>query len=229
VVAVRIAPVVLNRWVAGLFVVGSSLFVLGSVPPYITGVGETIDAATYALGAVFFTAAALGQLVQAQDPTLADPAPGRDRERVHVPPLRTRRGDRGWTAAALQLPGTVFFNISTIAALSHNLTTAQTDHRVWRPDVYGSVLFLAASVVALLALGGAFHARPRSAAWWAAWLNMGGSVAFMAAALAGYVLPSTDEVLNVPVAVGGTFLGALCFLVGAVLLLPAWRQQRVPV
>ena len=34
--------------------------------------------------------------------------------------------DRAWLAAATQFPGTLFFNISTSAALVHNATAAQT-------------------------------------------------------------------------------------------------------
>jgi hypothetical protein len=52
---------------------------------------------------------------------------------------------------------------------------------------------------------------------------MAGSVFFMASALGSFVLPSTGGLVDVPVAVGGTFLGAVCFLAGALLLLPAWR------
>jgi hypothetical protein len=56
-----------------------------------------------------------------------------------------------------------------------------------------------------------------------AWINMAGSVFFMASALGSYVLPSTGDLIDVPLAVGGTLLGALCFLLGAVLILPAWK------
>jgi hypothetical protein len=52
-----------------------------------------------------------------------------------------------------------------------------------------------------------------------------GSVAFMASAIASYALPSTDAVIDVPLANAGTFLGAVCFLVGAALMLPAWRVE----
>ena len=55
-----------------------------------------------------------------------------------------------------------------------------------------------------------------------AWLNMLGSVLFMASALASYVLPRSDDVLSTRVAVAGTLLGALCFLIGAMLMFPAW-------
>jgi hypothetical protein len=53
---------------------------------------------------------------------------------------------------------------------------------------------------------------------------MTGSVLFMASALASYVVPSTDAVLSARLAVAGTFWGAPCFLVGAALMLPAWRR-----
>jgi hypothetical protein len=60
--------------------------------------------------------------------------------------------------------------------------------------------------------------------WRIAWVNMLGSVLFMASALASYVLPDTDEVLSTRISVAGTLLGAVCFFVGAVLLFPAWRK-----
>jgi hypothetical protein len=37
------------------------------------------------------------------------------------------------------------------------------------------------------------------------------------------VLPSTGEFLNIHWADLGTLLGAICFLLGAALMLPAWR------
>jgi hypothetical protein len=46
----------------------------------------------------------------------------------------------------------------------------------------------------------------------------------MASALASFVVPSTDALLGAHVAVAGTFWGAACFLVGAALMLPAWRR-----
>jgi hypothetical protein len=60
--------------------------------------------------------------------------------------------------------------------------------------------------------------------WRIAWLNMLGSMLFMASALASYVLPDTDEVVSTRISVAGTLLGAVCFLVGAALLFPAWRR-----
>jgi hypothetical protein len=55
-----------------------------------------------------------------------------------------------------------------------------------------------------------------------------GSVAFMASAIASFVLPSTDTLIDLPLANAGTFLGAMCFFVGAALMLPAWRASARP-
>ena len=95
---------------------------------------------------------------------------------------------------------------------------------MWRPDLFGSVLFLVSSAFAILALEhGFFDWRSRSLPWWIAWLNMLGSIFFMLSAIASFVLPSTGGVINQPIANAGTFLGAVCFFVAAGLLLPAWR------
>jgi hypothetical protein len=137
-----------------------------------------------------------------------------------------RPHDKNWLAAATQFPGTLFFNISTLAATAINLTAAEADKHIWRPDFFGSVLFLVASAFALSALGvGFWRLQLRALPWWIAWLNMLGSVAFMASAIASFVLPSTDAVIDLPLANAGTFLGAVCFAVGAALMLPAWRTS----
>ncbi len=52
-----------------------------------------------------------------------------------------------------------------------------------------------------------------------------GSILFMASALASYVLPDSGDLISIRLTVAGTLLGAVCFLIGAVLLFPAWRQE----
>ena len=47
-----------------------------------------------------------------------------------------------------------------------------------------------------------------------------GSIAFAASAVGSYVVPQGDQPRNATVMNLGTFVGALCFLVGALLLLP---------
>jgi hypothetical protein len=46
----------------------------------------------------------------------------------------------------------------------------------------------------------------------------------MASALASYVLPTTGEYINSRLSIGGTLFGAVCFLLGAILMFPAWRH-----
>jgi hypothetical protein len=219
----RVRPVRLNGAVAGLFVVGSFCFVLGSVPAYVSLVGGVVDDVTYVVGSIFFTSAALLQLLQAHDPALTEVDERGQNEPVPLVLWRWRPHDRGWLAAVSQFPGTLFFNVSTAAALAHNTSVQYVDRHVWRPDFAGSVLFLVASVFGILAIGRLFTFRPRSFPWWTAWLNMTGSILFMASALASVVLPATGEELSSSIAAAGTLLGAACFLVGAALLIPGWR------
>ena len=69
----RARPVRLNTAIGSLFAVGSACFVLGSLPAYLNRVGETADGPAYFIGALFFTAASFGQLVQAQSPAMTGP------------------------------------------------------------------------------------------------------------------------------------------------------------
>jgi hypothetical protein len=178
---------------AWLFMVGASCFALGAVPAYANAVGAAADATTFFVGSIFFTTASYCQLVQAQSPGMTGVDERRQHVRVRALPWSWLPRDKNWLAAATQFPGTLFFNISTFAATLHNLTAAEADRHVWRPDIFGSVLFLVASAYAISALGEGFrHLRLRSLPWSIAWLNMLGSVAFMASALASFVLPSTD-------------------------------------
>lgn len=219
----RVRPVRLNSAVAGLFVIGSFCFVLGSVPAYVSLVGGFVDDVTYVVGSIFFTSAALLQLLQAHDPLLTDVDDARQHDPVPLVLWRWRPHDRGWLAAVSQFPGTLFFNVSTMAALAHNTSVQYVDRHVWRPDFAGSILFLVASAFGILAVGRFLSFRPRSFPWWTAWLNMVGSILFMASAVASVVLPASGDVLNPRVAAAGTLLGAACFLVGAALTIPGWR------
>jgi hypothetical protein len=222
----RAEPARLNSTIAWLFMLGASCFALGTIPAYVRAVGANADAMTFFVGSIFFTSASYCQLLQAQSPGMTGVDERRQHTRIQAQPWAWRPRDKNWLAAATQFPGTLFFNISTLAATVHNISAAEADKHVWRPDVFGSVLFLVASAYAISALGvGFWGLRLRALPWWIAWLNMSGSVAFMASAIASFVLPSTDTLLDLPLANAGTFLGAVCFLIGAALMLPAWRAS----
>jgi hypothetical protein len=53
---------------------------------------------------------------------------------------------------------------------------------------------------------------------------MAGSIAFGVSAVASYIVPADGDLWNAELSNLGTFVGALCFLVGAALLLPAARR-----
>jgi hypothetical protein len=218
----RATPVHLNASIAWLFIIGSGCFVVASVPAFISAVGGWFDGVTYFVGSLFFTSASFCQLLQAQTPQMTDVDAVTQASPARLRVLAWQPRSRAWLAAIIQFPGTLAFNVSTLAALSHNATVAQQQRYVWRPDFVGSILFLVSSVVGILAIGHFWSLQPRSPGWRIAWVNMVGSILFMASALAAFILPSGDAV-NVRISVAGTFLGAVAFLVGAALMLPAWR------
>lgn len=206
-----------------LFGLGSVCFAVGSLPLYAARVAPGVAAWTFVVGSVLFTAAAAFQLAG------------------------TPRDDRLDRAAALvQLVGTVCFNVSTFAA-TRDLAPQSARRLVWAPDVYGSVCFLVASVLACVAVRRAVRpravhgvpgfapgaaGRPRagrgpgtrvawrrgSVDWWVAAVNLAGSVAFGAAAVAARYVAGTTEESDVALVDAGTFAGAVCFLAGAALL-----------
>ena len=147
------SPRRLNTAVATLFMIGSLGFALGSTSFYSSAVGPTPDAVTFFVASIFFTSASLLQLLQSQSPAMAPAGTSRDDERGRVRLLAWLPRDKGWLAAATQFPGTLFFNGTTFWAMTIAVTNSQYDEVVWRPDFYGSVLFLVSSLFAILAVG----------------------------------------------------------------------------
>jgi hypothetical protein len=206
-------------WTAVLFMVGSALFALGAFPPYSEAVGLQCTALTFFAGSLPFTAAGYLQYREAVD-GLPGRRPGDRRFWVWAP------RDLDWSASAVQLAGTLWFNWSTGNALRHNLSAAATDERVWRPDTLGSAAFLVASALAVVAVRQQTpRHRSRLRPWWIAALNLAGSIAFGVSAIAAYVVPATGNAWHAELSNLGTLVGAVCFLVGAVLLLPRKPAQ----
>jgi hypothetical protein len=130
----------------------------------------------------------------------------------------------GWLdrlATAVQFAGTLFFNWTTFAGLNDALDTQERIHRVWAPDAAGSICFLVASEIAVVAVCGRPWCRRRGdTPWRIAMLNLVGSVFFGISAITSFILPDTGEVLNADATNATTFLGAVCFLAGGALLMP---------
>jgi hypothetical protein len=196
------------------FIVGSALFALGAVPAYSAAAGLDATALTFFLGSLFFTAAAFLQYRAAADAVAVRRGGGR---KIWVWAWR----DMDWLTCVVQLAGTLWFNWSTGNALQHNITAVAADERVWRPDLLGSIAFLVASGISWAeAHHDAIRDRHRTRLWWIATLNVLGSVAFGVSAVTAYVVPASGNVWDAELSNLGTFAGALCFLAGAVLLLP---------
>jgi hypothetical protein len=196
-----------------LFIAGSVLFGLGAFPFYSEAVGLRVCALTFFVGSLFFTGAAFLQYREAVDTLPAG-------SRRHTLAVWAPR-NLGWLACVIQLAGTLWFNWSTANALRTNLDAAQADLRVWRPDAFGSIAFLVASGLALAdASRRADPSRPKPRTWKIGVANMLGSVAFGVSAIASYVVPASGDVWNAELSNLGTLAGAVCFLIGAVLLLP---------
>jgi hypothetical protein len=194
----------LGWWVAWLFMVGAFLFALGSFPPYSQSVDPTAVGLTFVVGSMFFTSAAAGQLLQ----TVRDAGDAR----------------LVW-ACGVQLVGTIFFNANTVHALLDSTDTDAINRLVWAPDFFGSIAFLVASHLAWIVVCGSLWRIDRDDAdWWAAALNYVGSIFFMLSAIASFTLKTTGEELNTTMVNLGTFAGAVCFLVGAYVLLPPVRD-----
>ncbi len=215
------APFARGWWIAVLFAVGSFLFALGALPLYATSAGTKYDAITFFVGSLFFTSAAFLQLRES-----IDAGQGAHSNRKFFV-LRTHQID--WWASAIQFIGTVYFNISTANAVRINLSAEAAHQHVWRPDAIGSVCFLVASAMAWFEVEHRwFTWAPRSLSWDITGLNLVGSIAFGISAIAGYIIPATGEIRNAQVSNLGTFVGALCFLAGSILLLPERTQAQTP-
>jgi hypothetical protein len=206
-----------------VFAIGSTLFLV----PAVASLSSEADwiGVTFFCGSVFFTSASLVQLVVSSEVPHGrplGPAWSRRRPRSWLGP----RAD--WVSSVVQFPGTLFFNVNTFTAMNDALSTRQANVRIWVPDVVGSACFLLSSLVAFANTEHEWLSwRPGDLDWWIAGLNLLGSVAFGFSALASVFDPATGEVANARLSAGGTAVGALCFLIAAVLLLPeSARRER---
>jgi hypothetical protein len=185
-----------NTRIGRLFMVGSFCFAVASLP-FMADFDNRVAGLIYFVGSIFFTAAGAETL------RYAEPS-----DRLDL------------VASAVQLAGTIMFNLNTYAALFEGLDRHSQRGLVWLPDAVGSVCFLVASGLAVVAVR-----RARTAGGGdrrgseIAWLNLLGSIFFMVSALASVVL-KTGEELNLEAATWLTLAGAVCFFAAAYLLVP---------
>jgi hypothetical protein len=186
-------------WISWLFAIGSTCFAVASIPMLAAALPHQVIGVVYVVGSVFFTSAAAVVLATTPRDTAV-----------------------AWWAAAVQVAGTLWFNVNTVESLADHLSTRQEILRVWTPDFVGSICFIVASVLAWWVVCERPWCWCRDDTDWlvAAW-NLAGSLFFLVAAFAAVVVPDTGDALDASLANSCTLLGAVCFLVGARLLLRA--------
>jgi hypothetical protein len=207
-------------WVAILFMIGSALFALGAFPPYADATDAQVVGVTYFIGSLFFTSAGYLQFVQTINAPTELNGASRGRTRL----LAWQPGRIDWWAAGVQSIGTLLFNASTFHAMDAAFSVSQQDRLIWAPDMLGSIAFMVASTLAWVEVCHRWWRwDPGDTPWGIVALNLAGSIAFQISAIAAYVRPSTGELVNLPLANLGTFVGAVGFFFGAMLLIPEMR------
>ena len=197
-----------DRWIAIGFAVGSVCFFIGPFPGFVQLVGVGADGVVFFAGSVFFTLAAALEL------------------RESTVRLGRWAADPSWWSAAVQFLGTLLFNLSTFGAMQDGLSTQQETRLVWAPDLFGSAFFLVSGALAYhVASGRRLWPERRSKDWTTAAVNLAGCLLFGIAAIASYVVPSSGTILDLAASNWSTALGALCFFIGALRILPV----RAPV
>lgn len=196
------------------FAIGSLCFAIGACPGYLNLVGQEAANITFFIGSIFFTTAGFIQL--------------RLSGRWRPGAWKSKVDWDDWWSAAVQFLGTLCFNVSCFFALFLQLSPTQAHHVVWRPDAVGSAFFLISSILAIVATKHVDELwDPDARNWWSTWLNMVGSIAFGISAIAAYVVPETTDPLSSQWVNLGTFLGAICFLVAALLVKPQRKDVKV--
>lgn len=195
------------------FMIGSAFFALGSAPGLSEVLGSNGSNLLFFIGAWFFTTAGLIQLFLSGAMSVT----------VGYAPGKMVRAE--WLAAATQSFGTIMFNVSTTAALHAKSISAQ-EHFVWNPDAGGSVAFLVSGICAWIAYAHIARSLDLGArAWWSVLINFVGCVAFALSAVGAYILPGGSTVSG-SLANNGTFIGAICFLLASLIVLPFWDRRR---
>ncbi len=218
------APHRASWWIGVLFAIGASCFFIGPFPGFVEAVGSAVDAAVFFVGSIFFTTAAGLQCVETFN---ADREPeGGGGRRLRLLAFEPRRID--WWSSVVQFVGTLAFNVTTFRAMQTSIDNVSYDRLVWAPDAFGSVCFLVSGYLAYVEVCGRFACfRRGDLEWKIAAVNFLGCIAFGVSAVASYVVPSTGSVVHLAASNFNTAFGGLCFLVGAVLLLPEGARSEV--
>lgn len=207
------APSRLAWWVAILFLIGSALFALGGVGACLGRTPAGTLNLEFFIGSLFFTAAATVQWLEAINGDVTAPRGSRKRWRW----MTWRPRNLGYLACMIQFVGTLLFNANTGDVFIPGLSAQDQTLLIWWPNVIGCLCFLVASYLGVVEVGHRFFPiELNHLSWWITIINLAGSVAFAVSAVYAR-LPGEAAAWSSAL---WTALGALCFFVGAYLLLP---------
>lgn len=220
-----------NVLIGLIFAVGAALFVTGSVMALIPAesplaVSDKVSNWVFFAGSIPFTTAAYLQHFQAANsgPTpdqVPDDMPARSSLRL----IGWAPESPGWISTLTQFVGTICFNFNTFDAIAAPRAWYLQDIEIWLPGMMGSVLFLVSAWLAFIETAHAHWAwRPSDLDWQIAAVNLLGCVAFMLASTLAYVPAEALPGFVLAISFGALGFGALCFFVGALLLV---REARV--
>ncbi len=215
----------LNWWIGLVFAIGATFFALGCLlvlsPSWANAWEMTTQQvnAMFFVGSIPFTTAAYLQLYQAAN------AAKDISNRNSTPKRRVFFGwapqDIGWHASMAQLVGTVLFNFNTFDAMLPGLTWVEEEIAVWIPNILGSILFLYSGYLTYAeTIHKSFGWKLDNLSWWVSVINFHGCIAFMFSAVFAFVLPKPLFAEATTISVILTLIGAICFFIGALLMLP---------
>ncbi len=133
----------------------------------------------------------------------------------------------GYIASFSQFIGTLLFNFNTFDAFYAGLSALQEDVFIWVPNMLGSILFLTASFFAWLEV---YHDKQikafSSVTWWIIWINILGSIFFQLSAILSYAYLDSGKLIDGTRSLEYTLYGAVCFFVGAYLLIVEMNETK---
>lgn len=212
-----------NWWTGALFAIGSFLFVLGSAlslsPGAVQALSLPVVNSVFFAGSIPFTIAAFLQNFQAANAgDYNAPIPQK------IALFGWRPGDPGWLSTFCQFIGTIAFNFNTFDAIHSPPGQVMQNLVIWGPGMIGSVLFLVSAYLAFIETAHSFWTwRTRDLAWKIVFINLVGCVFFMLSSTLFYSPRATWPDWVAQVANASLGLGAVGFLLGAVLLM---REAR---
>lgn len=201
----------LSYWVANSFILGSLMFMVGAAAD-ILRVGPKAEEAfvttEYIAGALCYAVGCYSGFLAVINLARKDPAPP---GKAYHPfrywaIMRTRRG---WWATLSYTVGGIWFFAGT-------LCTGNVANVLYSA---GSVCFIFGSALEVWTNDGFFHFRPRKLAFWMSWLDLVGSILFLAGSLAGFW--EKRDLLD-----ASFFVGCIFFLLSAIFGLWMWKLEQ---